>query len=162
MILQGLENGLPADCRVQESLNTCTTCGICTENCPAGINPPRLIERGRRKLILSGIAGSEQESLASRILQSGNTFGDPGDRLSWLADRSLLKERADYVYFAGCMNSYRYTKTAARTFDLLRTFGATMLPDEQCCGSPLLRMGFDASRLMEENLRQIKQIGAIR
>ncbi len=160
MILQGLENGLPADCRVQESLNTCTTCGICTENCPAGINPPRLIERGRRKLILSGIAGREQESLASRILQSGNTFGDPGDRLSWLADRSLLKEGADYVYFAGCMNSYRYTKTAARTFDLLRTFGVTMLPDEQCCGSPLLRMGFYASRLMEENLRQIKQIGA--
>ena len=70
-----------------------------------------------------------------------------GDRLSWLTDRSLLGKKADYVYFAGCMNSYRYTETAARTFALLHRFGATMLPKEQCCGSPLLRTGFDAADL---------------
>jgi len=160
MILQALEKGLPADSCVRDSLNTCTTCGICTENCPAGLNPPRLIEKGRRKLVLSGITGPEHETLASNIYQRGNTFGDPGDRLSWLRDRGLLREKAEYVYFAGCMNSYRYKETAARTFDLLRRFGVTMLPNEQCCGSPLLRTGFAAAGLMEENRRQIRQIGA--
>lgn len=34
-----------------------------------------------------------------------------------------------------------------------------MLKDERCCGSPLLRTGFDASRFMESNLRQIEEIG---
>ena len=171
MILQGLQNGLKggmqdgmqgslqADPCVQDSLNTCTTCGICTENCPAGINPPRLIEMGRRELVLSGRISREQETLRDHILRSGNTFGETADRLSWLSDRRL-PEKADYVYFAGCMNSYRYTETAARTFDLLSRFGTTMLPNEQCCGSPLLRMGFDAGRLMQENCRQIERIGA--
>jgi len=58
------------------------------------------------------------------------------------------------------MNSYRFTETAANTFALLRRFGATMLPAEQCCGSPLLRTGFDAQRFVDENCRQIAETGA--
>ncbi len=160
MILQGLAAGLPVDSCVQDSLNTCTTCGICTENCPAGINPPRLIEKGRRKLVLSGKISQGQKDLSSKIFQSGNTFGEGADRLSWLADRSLLRQKADYVYFAGCMNSFRFTTAATRTFDILRRFDVSMLSQEKCCGSPLLRMGFDASHLMQENIRQIKEMGA--
>jgi fumarate reductase (CoM/CoB) subunit B len=58
------------------------------------------------------------------------------------------------------MNSYRHTETAAKTFDLLSRFGASVLPAEQCCGSPLLRTGFDASRLVDANLMQLERIGA--
>ncbi len=160
MVIKGLSSGLPADKDVLDSLNTCTTCGICTENCPAGVNPPDLIENARRELVSAGIMTREQADLSKNIFESGNTFGDPRDRLSWLQDRSLLKEKAEYVYFAGCMNSYRNTETAARTFALLSRFGATLLPAEQCCGSPLLRTGFDARRFVDENSRQIEEIGA--
>ena len=160
MILKGLACGLLPDQGVLDSLNTCTTCGICTENCPAGVNPPQIIESGRRVLVSSGKMTDQQALLSRNIYESGNTFGDMGDRLSWLSDRSLLGKKADYVYFAGCMNSYRYTETAARTFALLHRFGATMLPKEQCCGSPLLRTGFDARRFIDENCRQIREIGA--
>ncbi len=160
LVMKGLAHGLKADEGVQESLNTCTTCGICTENCPAGVNFPNLIESARRELVCKGIMTREQAGLSRNIYESCNTFGDPGDRLAWLRDHSLRRERADYVYFVGCMNSYRYPGTAARTFDLLSRFGATLLPRELCCGSPLLRTGFDAQRLVDENLRQIKQIGA--
>jgi len=160
MVIKGLSSGLPADKDVLDSLNTCTTCGICTENCPAGVNPPHLIESARRELVSAGRMTREQADLSKNIFESGNTFGDPGDRLSWLQDRSLLKEKAEYVYFVGCMNSYRNTETAARTFALLSRFGATLLPAEQCCGSPLLRTGFDARRFMDENSRQIEEIGA--
>lgn len=58
------------------------------------------------------------------------------------------------------MNSYRYQGTAKNTFSILRRFGATLLAGEQCCGSPLLRMGFDAREQIEENCRQIREIGA--
>jgi len=160
MIMKGLTCGLQPDSQILDSLNTCTTCGICTENCPAGVNPPEMIENARRQLVSIGVMTRQQADLSRNILASGNTFGDTRDRLSWLSDRSLLKKKADYVYFAGCMNSYRYTKTAANTFALLHRFGATMLPAEQCCGSPLMRTGFDASRFVDENCRQIAKIGA--
>jgi Fe-S oxidoreductase len=160
MILKALTCGLLPDQGVLDSLNTCTTCGICTENCPAGVNPPQIIENGRRELVSSGKMTEQQAHLSRNIYESNNTFGDRGDRLSWLSDRSLLRKKADYVYFAGCMNSYRYTETAARTFALLHRFGATMLPKEQCCGSPLLRTGFDPRRFIDENCRQIREIGA--
>jgi len=160
MIMKGLTCGLQPDSQILDSLNTCTTCGICTENCPAGVNPPEMIENARRQLVSIGVMTRQQADLSRNILASGNTFGDTRDRLSWLSDRSLLKKKADYVYFAGCMNSYRYTKTAANTFALLHRFGATMLPAEQCCGSPLMRTGFDASRFVDENCRQIAEIGA--
>ncbi len=160
MIIKGLSDGLQADSEVLDSLNTCTTCGLCTENCPASLNPPEIIESARRELVSLGKMTHEQAELSRNIFQSGNTFGDPRDRLSWLQDRRLLKEKADYVYFVGCMNSYRSPETAARTFSLLSRFGATLLPSEQCCGSPLLRTGFDARRFVDENSRQIREIGA--
>jgi Fe-S oxidoreductase len=160
MVIKGMSSGLQADSHVLDSLNTCTTCGICTENCPAGVNPPELIERARRGLVTKGIMTRAQADLSRNIFESANTFGDPRDRLAWLQDRRLLKEKAEYVYFVGCMNSYRYTKTAARTFAILSRFGATLLPAEQCCGSPLLRTGFDAARFVDENSRQIEETEA--
>lgn len=160
LLTRGLAKGLKADSEVLDSLNTCTTCGICTDNCPAGVNPPQLIEAARRDLVGQGIVTREQAALSRNIFESGNTFGDPRDRLAWLRDRSRLNEKAGYVFFVGCMNSYRRSDTAARTFDLLSRFGATLLPAEQCCGSPLLRTGFDAHRFADENLQQIKGTGA--
>ena len=68
MILKGLTCGLLPDSEVLDSLNTCTTCGICTENCPAGVNPPEMIESARRAACLQGKmtgqqAGSQQKYL---------------------------------------------------------------------------------------------------
>ena len=160
MVIKAMSTGLQADSDVLDSLNSCTTCGICTENCPAGVNPPELIERARRGLITKNSMTRSQADLSRNIFESGNTFGDPRDRLAWLQNRRLLKKKAEYVYFVGCMNSYRYTKTAARTFAILSRFGATLLPGEQCCGSPLLRTGFDAARFVDENSRQIEEIEA--
>ena len=160
MVIKAMSSGLQADLDVLDSLNTCTTCGICTENCPAGVNPPELIERARRGLVTRGSMTRSQADLSRNIFESGNTFGDPRDRLAWLQNRRLLKKKAEYVYFVGCMNSYRNPATAARTFAILSRFGATLLPAEQCCGSPLLRTGFDAARFVDENSRQIEEIGA--
>lgn len=162
MIMKGLMDGLRPGPDVLDSLNTCTTCGICTENCPAAVNPVDLVEAARRELARRGITTKEQLDLRRRIYSSGNTFGEVSGRKAWLKDSGLgpLKEKADYVYFVGCMNSYRYGETAAKTFGLLSRFGATLLPDEQCCGSPLIRTGFDARRFMESNISQIEKIGA--
>ncbi len=153
-------NGCTPDADVLDSLNTCTTCGICIDSCPADVNPVSLVEGARKELVSEGIITDIQALLNENVMESGNTFGESQDRLAWLKDKSMLMEKADCIYFVGCLNSYRYSETAKKTFDILSRFGATLLPAEQCCGSPLLRTGFDASRLMEANISQIEDIGA--
>lgn len=165
MVMKRLAEGDDACFDDLSSLCTCTTCGICTESCPAGVDPPRLIEDARRMLVSSGMMTDKQSSLKERVNLRGNALGETSARHGWLSvGKKLpkLPDKADTVYFAGCLDSYRYPGTAAKTFEIMRRFGATLLPDEKCCGSPLLStgFGFDASKLIESNVRQIKDTGA--
>ncbi|MDQ1276893.1 MAG: [Fe-S]-binding protein [Euryarchaeota archaeon] len=158
-----LEGTLPSE-DVLPSLASCTTCGICAAKCPAGANPPEVVEAARAQLVKCGITTEAQEKLKSAIMTYGNSLGETQNRKHWLSEieRSQLPEKSDYVYFVGCFDSYRYPEFAKKTFKILQRYGVTLLPDEQCCASPLLRTGFreDAEKIMEHNLEQIIQVGA--
>ena len=158
-----LEGTLPSE-DVLPSLTSCTTCGICAAKCPAGANPPEIVEAARAQLVKCGITTEAQEKLKSAVMTYGNSLGETQDRKHWLSETecSQLPEKSDYVYFVGCFDSYRYPEFAKKTFKILQRYGVTLLPDEQCCASPLLRTGFreDAEKIMEHNLEQIIQVGA--
>lgn len=159
MVMKSLQDGDVPGREVLESLNTCTTCGICTVSCPAGIDPPMMVQTARRELVKRGITSIELLELNENVSRSGNALGESSR--SWPGiSLPQPEERAEYIYFAGCMANYRYPETAARTLQLLSRFGVSMLPDEQCCGSPLLRTGFSAENLMKSNLEQIERLGA--
>ncbi|HWQ21046.1 MAG TPA: heterodisulfide reductase-related iron-sulfur binding cluster [Methanotrichaceae archaeon] len=160
LVMKRLADGRQAYDEDLKSLNTCTTCGVCSESCPAGVIPQDLIMDSRRELASLGVMTMEQMKLAQAINDSGNALGDTSSRLSWLEGKSLVPEKADYVYFAGCLSSYRYPESASRTFEVLRRFGATVLRDEKCCGSPLIRTGFPAARFVDHNTAQIESTGA--
>jgi Fe-S oxidoreductase len=160
MIIKSLAKGCPLSPEILRSLNTCTTCGLCTENCPARISPPGIIEVAKRELVSLGLMTEVQAELNRNILATGNTFGERLDRLAWLRNRKFLRTKANYVYFSGCLASFRYPEIASKTFEILSRFDVTVLQRELCCGSPLIRTGFDASFLMEHNLREIDRIGA--
>jgi len=162
MVAKALREGLAPDSDVLDSLNTCTTCGICAAKCPAGANPPVIVQEARRSLVAKGVMTEAQAGLSGKVNASGNTFGEKAERLGWLSDAEVagLKERADRVYFVGCLDSYRYPEVAKKTFNLLKRFDVTLLPDEVCCGSPLIRTGSEARGLVDRNLEQIKRIGA--
>ncbi len=164
LIIKSLLEGREPSEDVLPSLATCTTCGICAAKCPAGANPPEVVEEARSELVRLGITTEGQEKLLSAVTTTGNSFGESRDRLHWLpdAERSKLPEKSDYIYFVGCFDSYRYPEFAKKTFEVLQRFGVTLLPDENCCASPLLRTGFrpDAEKVMEHNLEQIQKVGA--
>ena len=102
-----------------------------------------------------------QKLIRADALEKGNPLGESKERMAWLGDsRNDLPEKSEYVFFAGCLASYRYPEITKKTFDILRKFGVTVLEEEVCCGSPLLRTGSDPSELMSKNLEQIKKIGA--
>jgi fumarate reductase (CoM/CoB) subunit B len=164
LIIKSLLEGRHPSEDVLPSLASCTTCGICAAKCPAGVNPPEVVEAARAQLVKRGITTEVQEKLRASVITSGNSFGEAKDRTHWLSDteRSQLPEKSDYVYFVGCFDSYRYPEFAEKTFKVLQRFGVTLLPDEQCCASPLLRTGFreDAEKVMKRNLEQIRKVGA--
>lgn len=164
LIIKSLLEGRPPSEDVLPSLASCTTCGICAAKCPAGVNPPEVVEAARAQLVKRGITTEVQEKLRASVITNGNSFGEAKDRTHWLSDteRSQLPEKSDYVYFVGCFDSYRYPDFAEKTFKVLQRFGVTLLPDEQCCASPLLRTGFreDAEKVMKRNLEQIRKLGA--
>jgi fumarate reductase (CoM/CoB) subunit B len=164
LIIKSLLEGRKPSEDVLDSLASCTTCGICAAKCPAGANPPDVVEAARAQLVRCGITTKAQKKLRTAVITSGNSFGEAEDRLAWLseAERSKLLGKSDYVYFVGCLDSYRYPELAKKTFQILQHFGVTLMPDEQCCASPLLRTGFreDAEKVMEHNLRQMRKIGA--
>lgn len=164
LIIKSLLEGRSPSEDVLPSLASCTTCGICAAKCPAGVNPPEVVEAARAQLVKCGVTTEAQEKLKSAVVTSGNSFGETKDRKHWLSEseRSKLSEKSNYVYFVGCFDSYRYPEFAKMTFEVLQRFGVTLLPDEQCCASPLLRTGFmeEAEQTMERNLEQIRKIGA--
>lgn len=164
LIIKSLLEGMPPSEDVLPSLASCTTCGICAAKCPAGVNPPDVVESARAQLVKCEVTSESQEKLRDAVIASGNSFGETKDRLSWLSEteRSKLPEKSDFIYFVGCFDSYRYPEFAKKAFEVLQRFGVTLLPDEQCCASPLLRTGFreDAEKVMKRNLEQIRKIGA--
>jgi Fe-S oxidoreductase len=122
------------------------------------MRPPSLVEDARRELVNLGFITEKQARMGERVRHSGNSLGEFSERLGWLSEQP--RKTADFVYFVGCLDSYRYPETAARTFQILKPFGTTVLSKEMCCGSPLLCSGLDASESISSNLEQIRKVGA--
>jgi len=161
LVAHGVSMGLEADKDVLDSLNMCTTCGLCEQLCPSGAAPPEVVENTRHQLVLHGKMTDAQREIAGRANELGNALGEEKERMDWLGESAKdVTEKADYVFFAGCLGSYRYPELTKRTFDILKKFGVTVLKEEVCCGSPLLRTGSDPSELISKNLDQIKKTGA--
>ena len=120
LIIKSLIEGRPPSEDVLSSLASCTTCGICAAKCPAGANPPEVVEAARAQLVKCGVTTDAQEKLRTAVATSGNSFGETRSRLHWLSDseRSKLPEKSNYVYFVGCFDSYRYPEFAKKTFEV--------------------------------------------
>ena len=166
LVIRDLYEGILDDDSVFDSLNTCTTCGFCAETCPAGVNPPHLVEAAREGLVALGKMTPTQIKIRDTVARCSNTLGVEDDRLGWLqkandsGQEMTIPKNPKAVYFVGCLDSYRYPETALKTYKILNQLGVGLLEDEKCCGSPLLRLGFDASAQINHNIDQIKKSGA--
>lgn len=146
---------------------TCTTCGNCQETCTAtaeGIRLPEMTEALRRDLVEGGHIMEKHDDIENSIRTSSNPYHEPAcSRLELFGEREW-PEKADIVYFVGCTSSYREKEIARDAVALLNTIGAnyTILPQEKCCGSVLLRLGRtdEFLDLTQDNLQAISKTGA--
>ncbi|HUW67890.1 MAG TPA: (Fe-S)-binding protein [Candidatus Nanoarchaeia archaeon] len=155
----GLASGLEPTEGMLNSLLNCTTCQQCVTECPAGADPLTITRAARHKLISLGKITPYQKEMFNRIQDTGNSLGDKSSGTSW-ASKPKTVEQCEFVYFAGCLASYREKQTANATYRILEPFSVGLLEDERCCGSPLFRLGMDAKDLIEHNSSQIEKVGA--
>jgi Fe-S oxidoreductase len=148
---------------VSEIAHNCLMCGRCDQKCPVGIelSPIRMIQRREGEAendirnIYKGYFRSRQTTVAEKATGSSN--------YNFL--RETEPEKADVLYFAGCMT--HLTPTIKNSMiKILEASGVKYkFIDEQggvCCGRPLMLAGQDkeARELINYNSQMIWKSGA--
>ena len=152
----------------------CTLCGNCEEICPVGIHLKELWISLRQDLVHSQAYPKKIDMIRENLEESHNVFAeDNEERTDWVEDmrdppeHGYLKDRAEVVYFTGCVASYfpLAQKIPIALAEILDVAGVdfTLLGEEEwCCGFPLLGAGlrdmFQA--FVDHNLEAVKAKGA--
>ncbi|MHA1363877.1 MAG: heterodisulfide reductase-related iron-sulfur binding cluster [Candidatus Freyarchaeota archaeon] len=153
--------------RLLHILYTCTGCGACNTQCfyVKGLRPLEVIEELKAKIVEDGFGPlPEHKKFSESVEKKYNPYGEPhGKRFQWLRDKGAIGRNAEVAYFAGCTGAYRteeIVRAAVNVLDKLN-INYTLLPDEWCCGSPLLRTGQRslALKLMSHNIETLEDSG---
>ncbi len=168
MIINDLiEGNLEINQDIADLAYACNICKNCQETCMAtadGIRIPDMMEALRKDLVANGFSIQKHEEIESSIINEFNPYKETKDlRLKVFGNRDF-PQKAEVVYFTGCTSSYREKEIAVTTVELLSKIGInyTILPNERCCGSVLLRLGREKAfgDLAKHNIESIKNTGA--
>ena len=162
---------------IVDILFACPTCANCEQQCT--LEEPKVGYRHRIVAIIEALraeyvkAGMElpgrQKAFGVHTGKEHNPYMEKhADRLNWLPSDIKLPEKAEIVYFVGCTSSYRQKQLALATVEVFKKLGVdfTILKDEWCCGSPLLRTGqwetewVSVSKIAQHNVNEVKKAGA--
>lgn len=158
-----------------QQLFTCTLCGRCAEVCPVKIDTRSLRVSMREDAVREKFAPSAVDTAIESTKEECNVLKYPNyDRAMWAEflddvpeEAYLNKDKADVIYFVGCMTSFSpaIASIAEANLRLLYQLGedfALMGEEESCCGFPLIVAGASQKWqwLREKNVEQIKKMQA--
>jgi len=154
--------------KIARGLYDCTLCGRCWSVCPYDYDLVDLWETARESAFETGFGLDPHIQMVDALKAENNIFMRPhARRTDWTRGLDIpVREKADTLYFVGCLMSYRgQLKPAARSMaKVLDAAGEnwTILKDEACCGAPARFAGAakQTERLMERNIKAIESIGA--
>ncbi len=158
-----LNGEMPASKELLEVVEACTTCGLCETQCPNYIDTVHITEALRAAIIESGVEPlSKHKIFGERVVDKDmrNPYKEPrSERTKWYSGPVDVMD-AKVAYFVGCTAAYRQQGIADHTASILKKLDIdfTILSDEVCCGSPILRTGQrDIFRdVMETNMELFK------
>jgi len=137
-----------------DDLWDCTTCAICKARCPWDVDPLSTILKLRRESIKDGHEQEKHKKFSDAIKATGNAFGEKEPM------PSVSNPKAKYVYFPGCVASYRQKDVFDATIKILDMIGVDYeIPEGlACCGSVLMRTGHEEEfeAIKEKNLKLLK------
>ena len=141
-----------------ETFFQCTTCASCFENCPSGVNVAEIIKQARKDMVHIGSCHPAFTGMNKVLQQHTNIYAEdePED-----FERERNKQ-AKYVYFIGCVGSYREDESTMATLDLLDRLEVDYtLIDEVCCSGVLEDVGYQINdNLAKKNIDLILATGA--
>ena len=160
--------------KISQKLYTCTACNLCDGECPSGVKLNEMITTAKSDLIDAHKYPEVLDILKTRIKNAYNvTFDSNIGRLDWtkaLTDgdtQKYIKEKAEVVYFVGCVSSF-----SPRSFSIPRSIikdfesaevDFTLLGEEEwCCGFPLLNSGIKdvTADMAKHNIEAVKSKNA--
>ncbi len=160
------------DDEIVDILFACQTCGNCSTQCiyPIKDSILRIIEATRAEAVKAGVQlPGRQRDFGVHLGKEHNPYLEPhSKRWDWLPKGITLPEKADMVYFVGCTSAYRQKILAQDTVAVFDNLGLdfTIMKDEWCCTSPLLRTGqwdteyVSAPQIAQHNIEEAKKANA--
>ena len=159
LILKEVMDGdLDLNDELVETLFQCTTCAGCSEQCPSGVQPPEIIKQVRKDMVQRGTCHPAFEGM-NQILQEHTNIYAEDEPEDFGRERN---KKGEYLFFIGCVGSYREDEVTIATLDLLDRLEVDYtLVDEVCCSGALEDVGFEINeRLARKNVELILNTGA--
>ncbi len=141
-----------------ETLFQCTACASCEINCPSGVNVPEIIRQVRRDMVKIGSCHPAFTGM-NEVLQKNTNIYAEDEPEDFERERD---KKAEFVYFIGCVGSYREDEATLATLDLLDRLKVDYtLIDEVCCSGVLEDVGYPINEgLARKNIDLILATGA--
>ena len=160
--------------KFSEMVYHCTLCGECGLQCPVSIDSKNLWLALKEVLVDLGTYPKNIELMKKYVLTNYNISGeDNALRVEWLGALENLpahqyqKERAEFVYFVGCVSSYfpmahKIPQGVVKILDKANVDFTLLGGTEWCCGFPLIGAGFrkEIQGLIQHNIEGVKGRGA--
>ena len=157
-----------------DTVYRCTLCGRCQETCPSGIMLRDLWLSLRQDLVHSAAYPKKVDMIRENVAGSHNVFDeDNEERADWVEDlrnppdHGYVKDRAEVVYFTGCVAAYfpmaqQIPIALSAVLDAAAVNFTLLAEEEWCCGFPLLGAGLrdHLKDNIEHNIEAVKAKGA--
>jgi len=152
----------------------CTLCGRCKPVCPVNIDTVSIMKKMREDLYLRDEHPEKLDLMRDANEAEHNILGYPNeDRALWVdfmddvPDDICEKEKAEVLYYVGCMSSFSPAiQSVPQSFlKIMLNSGedvAVLGEREWCCGFPLISVGMRdmAHKLREHNINELNRLGA--
>lgn len=169
-----IEGKLEWSPEIQKSMFSCLGCGACTAACFPSLKTKDVVLMDRECLVDEGLYPKIADRLA-RVLEESRNISDEDneergewrDLLGNLPEGAFEKERAEVIYFVGCVASF-YPMAQKIPLNMARIMEKTGVDftilggEEWCCGYPLIGAGMQdrIEALMAHNLEKLGAVGA--
>lgn len=160
----------------REIFARCLLCGACSVTCPSGVDLKKVFVNMREQIAdKRGLHPTMEGLVKSLVAQHNISEEDNEERGEWrdflkeVPEHMYEKERAEAIYFVGCVASFfpmaqRIPQTLVQILDSADVDFAILAGEEWCCGFPLIGAGVPEKmqELIEHNLEKAKALGAKR
>jgi len=152
-LLHGVREG------VEDGLFLCTTCGLCEEVCPFGINAGKSLKDLRRRSLEDSEISVELDEV-KQLQAAIDRYGTPYEKMA-RAEFPVPKKKSSVVLYIGCVGMTTESETTEFAIKLLNRLGVDFtLIDEVCCEAVKGETGSSPNRdLIKQNIEKMKEAG---